>query len=111
MSRQLDWPEIDGVLCTSEVLKSPTVIEGIPLGLFLLSFQIPFFHLLKSSNQARNCGFDLADTCLPVEHTTKTTERNMVRLGELELNEAACEAAGNWADFHCFAWFRRNEIK
>src|SRR4051794_18024397 len=35
----------------------------------------------------------------------------MTRLGELELKDAAREAAGNWADFHCFAWFRRNEIK
>src|SRR5438270_13492508 len=35
----------------------------------------------------------------------------MSRLGELELKAAAREAAGNWVNFHCFAWFRRNEIK
>jgi hypothetical protein len=87
----------------------PSVIEGVPLG--LLSFQIPAFQLLRSSDQNRNCRFDPTDTCLSVEHTTKATETNMTRLGELELKDAALEAAGNWADFHCFAWFRRNEIK
>ena len=28
------------------------------------------------------------------------------QLGELELEEAAREAAGNWRDFTCFVWFR-----
>jgi len=35
----------------------------------------------------------------------------MHRLGELELAEAANEAAGNWQDFSCFAWFRQRELK
>lgn len=35
----------------------------------------------------------------------------MPRLGELELAEAAKEAAGNWQDFSCFAWFRQRELK
>jgi len=35
----------------------------------------------------------------------------MVALGELELKDAAHEAAGNWQDFNCFAWFRRSELK
>lgn len=34
----------------------------------------------------------------------------MTRLGELDLKEAASEAAGNWANFNCFAWFRKGEI-
>ena len=28
------------------------------------------------------------------------------QIGELELEEAANEAAGNWQPFQCFAWFR-----
>jgi hypothetical protein len=32
-------------------------------------------------------------------------------LGELTLEEAAKEAAGNWHDFECFAWFRENELE
>ena len=35
----------------------------------------------------------------------------MTRLGELELKDAAREAAGNWAAFNCFAWFRKRELK
>ena len=35
----------------------------------------------------------------------------MPRLGELELTDAAREAAGNWQDFDCFAWFRQRELK
>jgi hypothetical protein len=35
----------------------------------------------------------------------------MARLGELTLEDAARGAAGNWADFKCFAWFRKSEIK
>jgi hypothetical protein len=34
-----------------------------------------------------------------------------MKLGELDLDEAAKKAAGNWADFTCFVWFRRNEIE
>ena len=33
-----------------------------------------------------------------------------MRLGELTLEEAAQEAAGNWQDFTCFVWFRRSEL-
>lgn len=33
------------------------------------------------------------------------------RLGELDLNEAATDAAGNWKDFTCFVWFRDEEIE
>lgn len=32
------------------------------------------------------------------------------RLGEMTLEQAAQQAAGNWRDFECFAWFRRDEI-
>jgi hypothetical protein len=31
-------------------------------------------------------------------------------LGELTLEEAAKQAAGNWHNFECFVWHRRNEI-
>lgn len=34
----------------------------------------------------------------------------MTRLGELELQDAAAEAAGNWKSFDCFCWFRKDEI-
>ncbi len=32
------------------------------------------------------------------------------RLGELDLEEAAREAAGNWQKFDCFVWFRQSEL-
>ena len=32
------------------------------------------------------------------------------RLGELDLQEAAEQAAGNWQVFDCFVWYRANEI-
>ena len=32
------------------------------------------------------------------------------QLGDLTLEEAAKEAAGNWRDFHCFVWFRDREL-
>lgn len=32
-------------------------------------------------------------------------------LGELELDDAAREAAGNWRDFTCFVWFRDRELE
>ena len=35
----------------------------------------------------------------------------MTRLGELDLNDAAHAAAGNWQRFDCFAWFRQSELK
>ena len=31
-------------------------------------------------------------------------------LGELDLQEAATKAAGNWQDFNCFVWFRDSEL-
>jgi len=31
-------------------------------------------------------------------------------LGEMTLEDAAREAAGNWQHFDCFVWFRRNEL-
>lgn len=34
----------------------------------------------------------------------------MTRLGELELQDAAVEAAGNWKSFDCFCWFRKDDI-
>lgn len=34
----------------------------------------------------------------------------MSKLGELDLEEAAQEAAGNWRKFKCFAWFRQSEL-
>ncbi|MEZ6131181.1 MAG: hypothetical protein R3C59_21110 [Planctomycetaceae bacterium] len=33
------------------------------------------------------------------------------RLGELDLEEAAKEAAGNWARWDSFAWFRDSELE
>ena len=33
------------------------------------------------------------------------------RLGELTIEEAAEQAAGNWRDFECFVWWRRDEIE
>lgn len=35
----------------------------------------------------------------------------MTQLGELELEEAAKEAAGNWQRFQAFAWWREREIE
>src|SRR5687768_9241519 len=35
----------------------------------------------------------------------------MTQLGEMELKDAAHEAAGNWQNFSCFAWFRQRELK
>ena len=32
-------------------------------------------------------------------------------LGELDLDEAALEAAGNWKRFNCFVWFRDSELE
>jgi len=34
----------------------------------------------------------------------------MTQLGDLELNDAAKQAAGNWKRFQCFAWWREREI-
>src|SRR5450432_2060724 len=31
-------------------------------------------------------------------------------LGELDLDDAAKQAAGNWQDFKCFVWFRDREL-
>ncbi len=31
-------------------------------------------------------------------------------LGELTLEEAAKQAAGNWRNFDCFVWYRKNEV-
>jgi hypothetical protein len=33
-----------------------------------------------------------------------------MKIGELNLEEAAKEAAGNWRHFHCFVWFRDREL-
>jgi hypothetical protein len=33
-----------------------------------------------------------------------------MRLGELDLEDAANEAAGNWQRFNCFVWFRDREL-
>ena len=35
----------------------------------------------------------------------------MSKLGEMDLKDAANEAAGNWADFSCFVWFRKSELR
>lgn len=35
----------------------------------------------------------------------------MTRLGELDLEVAAKQAAGNWQRFSCFVWFRDKELK
>ncbi len=35
----------------------------------------------------------------------------MTRLGELDLKDAAKDAAGNWQRFNCFVWFRDKELK
>jgi hypothetical protein len=32
-------------------------------------------------------------------------------IGELDLESAAKEAAGNWREFTCFAWFREKDIE
>ena len=34
----------------------------------------------------------------------------MTQLGDLELHDAAKQAAGNWKRFQCFAWWREREI-
>lgn len=33
-----------------------------------------------------------------------------MKLGELDIEEAAKKTAGNWQDFHCFVWFRDREL-
>lgn len=35
----------------------------------------------------------------------------MTRLGELDLEDAAKQAAGNWQRFSCFVWYRDRELK
>ncbi|MDB5336774.1 MAG: hypothetical protein JWN70_2393 [Planctomycetaceae bacterium] len=35
----------------------------------------------------------------------------MTRLGELDLKDAAKDAAGNWQRFSCFVWYRDKELK
>lgn len=35
----------------------------------------------------------------------------MTQLGELDLEDAAKQAAGNWQRFNCFVWFRDKELK
>ena len=35
----------------------------------------------------------------------------MTRLGELDLKDAAKDAAGNWQDFKCFVWYRDRDLK
>ena len=35
----------------------------------------------------------------------------MTQLGELDLNEAATKAAGNWRDFDSFCWHRASELE
>jgi hypothetical protein len=34
-----------------------------------------------------------------------------MNLGELDLDEAAKQAAGNWQSFQCFVWFRDRDLK
>ena len=34
-----------------------------------------------------------------------------MKLGELDIDEAAKKAAGNWQDFTCFVWFRDRELE
>lgn len=34
-----------------------------------------------------------------------------MKLGEMALPDAAKEAAGNWQEFDCFAWFRLDDLK
>jgi len=34
----------------------------------------------------------------------------MTRLGELDVEDAARDAAGNWRDFDCFVWFRDRDL-
>lgn len=34
----------------------------------------------------------------------------MTQFGDIELNDAATQAAGNWKRFQCFAWWREREI-
>ena len=33
-----------------------------------------------------------------------------MKLGEMDLNEAALKAAGNWENFQCFVWFRDGDL-
>ncbi len=35
----------------------------------------------------------------------------MTQLGELDLKDAAKQAAGNWQRFNCFVWYRDRELK
>lgn len=34
-----------------------------------------------------------------------------MKLADLNLEDAAKQAAGNWKHFHCFIWFRRDELE
>ncbi len=33
-----------------------------------------------------------------------------MKLGELDLDEAATKVAGNWRHFNCFVWFRDRDL-
>jgi hypothetical protein len=106
VNRRTGWPAGNGILLQKRSPEVASIINGVLLGLCNSSF--PEFHF---GDQARKCGFDRwTPACLSSNRTSQRSE-SMARMGELDLNEAASEAAGNWANFHCFAWFRRNEIK
>jgi hypothetical protein len=55
--------------------------------------------------------FSLADTSHTVGTTSPAMEEIMSsQLGELDLAEAAEEAAGNWMKFECFVWDRTRDL-
>jgi hypothetical protein len=42
--------------------------------------------------------------------TAPDNEDHIVNLGELDLDDAAQQAAGNWQSFQCFVWFRDRDL-
>jgi hypothetical protein len=107
MNHRTGWPAGGGILLHKRSPEVASIIDGVPLGLSVSSF--PDFFI--SEDQGRNCDFDLQTPACPSSNHNPSTERTMTRLGELELKDAAREAAGNWQDFNCFAWFRKSELK
>lgn len=46
----------------------------------------------------------------PSKRLDRHEDSNMNKLGDLDLIDAARAAAGNWANFSCFIWFRQSEL-
>src|SRR5581483_1322428 len=41
---------------------------------------------------------------------TRITREPIMSIGDIALDDAAKDAAGNWRRFHCFVWFRERDL-